>query len=43
MKARVVYYEGIKMSFLASVIFACVGLVAAFFTKGKGLDRHSGS
>lgn len=38
--ARHVYYEAIRLSFVASTAVALVGLVAALFTKGKGLDRH---
>ncbi|KAE8354188.1 major facilitator superfamily domain-containing protein [Aspergillus coremiiformis] len=39
MTARLVYYRGIRLSFLASACFGCVATVAALFTKGKGLHR----
>jgi hypothetical protein len=39
MKARMVYYEGIRMSFWASTGFAVVGFIAALFTRGRGLER----
>ncbi|KAE8385570.1 major facilitator superfamily domain-containing protein [Aspergillus alliaceus] len=37
--ARLVYYRGIRLSFLASACFGFVATIAAFFTKGKGLRR----
>jgi hypothetical protein len=39
MAARLVYYRGIKTSFMASAAFAFVATVAALFTRGKGLQR----
>ncbi|PYH48013.1 MDR family MFS transporter [Aspergillus saccharolyticus JOP 1030-1] len=37
--ARLVYYQGIRLSFVASACFGLVATVAALFTKGKGLHR----
>ncbi|CAG7927752.1 unnamed protein product [Penicillium olsonii] len=39
MAARLVYYRGIRLSFMASAIFAFIATVAALFTRGKGLER----
>ncbi|PWY89088.1 MFS general substrate transporter [Aspergillus heteromorphus CBS 117.55] len=39
--ARMVYYRGIRLSFLASACFGFVATIAAFFTRGKGLHRSS--
>ncbi|XHG02049.1 hypothetical protein AWENTII_005412 [Aspergillus wentii] len=41
MAARLVYYKGIRLSFLASGSFGLIATVAAFFTKGKGLSRSN--
>ncbi|KAI3121418.1 hypothetical protein CBS147330_7920 [Penicillium roqueforti] len=40
--ARLVYYRGIRLSFMASAIFAFIATVAAIFTRGKGLERAGG-
>ncbi|KAE8146792.1 major facilitator superfamily-domain-containing protein [Aspergillus avenaceus] len=37
--ARLVYYRGIRLSFLASACFGLVATLSAFFTQGKGLHR----
>ncbi|KAJ5818923.1 hypothetical protein N7474_004514 [Penicillium riverlandense] len=37
--ARLVYYRAIRLSFAASASFGFVATVAAFFTRGKGLER----
>ncbi|PYH78816.1 MFS general substrate transporter [Aspergillus uvarum CBS 121591] len=37
--ARLVYYQGIRLCFLASACFGLVATIAALFTKGKGLHR----
>lgn len=42
MAARLVYYRGIRLSFMASAIFAFIATVAAIFTRGKGLERAGG-
>ncbi|OQE36745.1 hypothetical protein PENCOP_c011G07749 [Penicillium coprophilum] len=42
MAARLVYYRGIRLSFMASAIFALVATVASIFTRGKGLERAGG-
>ncbi|RAK94037.1 MFS drug transporter, partial [Aspergillus costaricaensis CBS 115574] len=39
--ARMVYYRGIRLSFLASACFGFVAATAALFTRGKGLHRSS--
>ncbi|OJJ69597.1 hypothetical protein ASPBRDRAFT_57237 [Aspergillus brasiliensis CBS 101740] len=39
--ARMVYYRGIRLSFLASACFGFVAVTAALFTRGKGLHRSS--
>ena len=39
MRARMVYYEGIRLSFIASSGFALAGFIAALFTRGRGLER----
>ncbi|KAJ5125070.1 uncharacterized protein N7515_008895 [Penicillium bovifimosum] len=39
MAARLVYYRGIRLSFIASALFALAATVAALFTRGKGLER----
>ncbi|KAJ1709826.1 MFS drug transporter [Aspergillus flavus] len=39
MAARLVYYRGIRLSFMASACFGFVATIAALFTKGKGLHR----
>ncbi|PYI09698.1 hypothetical protein BO78DRAFT_415622 [Aspergillus sclerotiicarbonarius CBS 121057] len=39
--ARMVYYQGIRLSFLASACFGFVATIAALFTRGKGLHRSS--
>ncbi|CAG7943582.1 unnamed protein product [Penicillium salamii] len=39
MAARLVYYRGIRLSFMASAVFAFIATVAALFTRGKGLER----
>ncbi|PYH93949.1 MFS drug transporter [Aspergillus ellipticus CBS 707.79] len=39
--ARMVYYRGIRLSFLASASFGFVATIAALFTRGKGLHRSS--
>ncbi|KAB8070545.1 major facilitator superfamily domain-containing protein [Aspergillus leporis] len=39
--ARLAYYRGIRLSFLASACFGFVATVAALFTRGKGLHRAS--
>ncbi|PLN75405.1 MFS drug transporter [Aspergillus taichungensis] len=39
MAARLVYYRGIRLSFLASACFGLVATIAALFTRGKGLHR----
>jgi hypothetical protein len=39
MKARLVYFDGIKMAFMASTLIASGSFIAALFTKGKGLER----
>ncbi|KAL5366455.1 major facilitator superfamily domain-containing protein [Aspergillus floccosus] len=41
MAARLVYYRGIRLSFLASASFGFVAVIAALFTKGKGLHRSN--
>ncbi|RHZ73112.1 hypothetical protein CDV55_108215 [Aspergillus turcosus] len=41
MAARLVYYRGIRLSFLASAGFAFIATIAALFSKGKGLQRRS--
>ncbi|RLM02010.1 hypothetical protein CFD26_109117 [Aspergillus turcosus] len=41
MAARLVYYRGIRLSFLASAGFAFIATIAALFSKGKGLKRRS--
>ncbi|KAF9884822.1 hypothetical protein FE257_001238 [Aspergillus nanangensis] len=41
MAARLVYYQGIRLSFLASGCFGLVAVIAAIFTKGKGLHRSN--
>ncbi|KAF7589699.1 hypothetical protein BBP40_003946 [Aspergillus hancockii] len=43
MAARLVYYRGIRLSFLASACFGFVATVAALFTRGKGLHRTNGA
>ncbi|KAJ5190033.1 Major facilitator superfamily domain general substrate transporter [Penicillium cf. griseofulvum] len=42
MAARLVYYRGIRLSFMASALFACIATVASIFTRGKGLERAGG-
>jgi hypothetical protein len=42
MAARLVYYRGIRLSFIASALFALAATVAALFTRGKGLERAGG-
>jgi hypothetical protein len=42
MAARLVYYRGISLSFMASAIFAFIATVASIFTRGKGLERVGG-
>ncbi|KAJ5238215.1 hypothetical protein N7489_008306 [Penicillium chrysogenum] len=42
MAARLVYYRGIRLSFMASAIFAFIATVASIFTRGKGLERVGG-
>ncbi|KAJ5424973.1 hypothetical protein N7465_000043 [Penicillium sp. CMV-2018d] len=42
MAARLVYYRGIRLSFMASAIFAFIATIAAIFTRGKGLERAGG-
>ncbi|KAJ6186739.1 hypothetical protein N7519_008040 [Penicillium mononematosum] len=42
MAARLVYYRGIRLSFMASAIFAFIATVASIFTRGKGLERAGG-
>ncbi|CAI7608482.1 unnamed protein product [Penicillium bialowiezense] len=37
--ARLVYYRGIRLSFMASAVFAFIATFAALFTRGKGLER----
>ncbi|KAJ5817423.1 Major facilitator superfamily domain general substrate transporter [Penicillium robsamsonii] len=39
MAARLVYYRGIRLSFMASALFAFIATVASIFTRGKGLER----
>ncbi|RAL13519.1 MFS general substrate transporter [Aspergillus homomorphus CBS 101889] len=41
--ARLVYFQGIHLSFLASACFGLVANIAALFTKGKGLHRSHGA
>lgn len=41
MAARLVYYRGIRLSFLASGCFGFVATVAALFTRGAGLQRSA--
>ncbi|KAK2745892.1 hypothetical protein FQN57_003505 [Myotisia sp. PD_48] len=41
MAARLVYYDGIKLSFAASATFGAIATVAAIFAKGKGLSRSA--
>ncbi|KAJ5528303.1 hypothetical protein N7513_012462 [Penicillium frequentans] len=43
MAVRLVYYRGIRLSFGASAAFGLIATVAAFFTRGKGLERGSGA
>ncbi|CAI7636784.1 unnamed protein product [Penicillium glandicola] len=43
MAARLVYYRGIRLSFMASAIFAFIATVASIFTRGKGLERVGGN
>jgi hypothetical protein len=40
MTVRLVYYEAIKMAFLASAGFAALAAGAAFIANGKGLRRE---
>ncbi|OQD99668.1 hypothetical protein PENVUL_c063G08182 [Penicillium vulpinum] len=40
--ARLVYYRGIRLSFMASAIFAFIATIASIFTRGKGLERAGG-
>ncbi|KAJ5521117.1 Major facilitator superfamily domain general substrate transporter [Penicillium fimorum] len=40
--ARLVYYRGIRLSFMASALFAFIATVASIFTRGKGLERAGG-
>jgi hypothetical protein len=42
MAARLVYYRGIRLSFMASALFAFIATVASIFTRGKGLERAGG-
>ncbi|CAG8902564.1 unnamed protein product [Penicillium egyptiacum] len=42
MAARIVYYRGIRLSFMASAIFAFIATGASIFTRGKGLVRAGG-
>ncbi|KAJ6159441.1 hypothetical protein N7497_003978 [Penicillium chrysogenum] len=42
MAARLVYYRGIRLSFMASAIFAFIATIASVFTRGKGLERAVG-
>jgi hypothetical protein len=37
--ARLVYFEAIKYSFIASSTVAAIALISAFFAKGKSLHR----
>ncbi|KAJ5953069.1 Major facilitator superfamily domain general substrate transporter [Penicillium vulpinum] len=41
--ARLVYYRGIRLSFMASAIFAFIATIASIFTRGKGLERAGGN
>ncbi|KAJ5765832.1 hypothetical protein N7520_005391 [Penicillium odoratum] len=40
---RQIYYRGIRLSFAASAAFALIATIAAFFTRGKGLERGRGA
>ncbi|KAL7622434.1 hypothetical protein AAE478_007939 [Parahypoxylon ruwenzoriense] len=42
LKARMVYYEGLRYSFAASTAFAVISLCAAMFANGQGLRKTSG-
>ncbi|KAJ5781339.1 hypothetical protein N7457_006499 [Penicillium paradoxum] len=42
MAARLVYYRGIRLSFMASALFALGATVATIFARGKGLERAGG-
>ncbi|KAJ5555862.1 hypothetical protein N7535_008293 [Penicillium sp. DV-2018c] len=42
MAARLVYYRGIRLSFIASALFALAATAAALLTRGKGLERAGG-
>ncbi|KAJ9360567.1 MFS drug transporter [Paecilomyces variotii] len=41
MAARLVYYDGIRLSFAVSAGFGAVATIAALFAKGRGLDRSN--
>ncbi|PGH26773.1 hypothetical protein AJ80_01537 [Polytolypa hystricis UAMH7299] len=40
MAARLVYYDGIKLSFAASAGIALIACISALFAKGRGLSRE---
>jgi len=41
LKARLVYYEGLQLSFAASTAIAALAVVAALFANGRGLRSTS--
>ncbi|KAI1648918.1 MFS general substrate transporter [Daldinia loculata] len=42
LKARMVYYEGLRYSFTASTVFAIIAFCAAMCANGRGLRKTSG-
>lgn len=41
MAVRLVYYDAIKMAFIASTCFAALAVLASMFANGKRLERAS--
>jgi len=41
LKVRLVYYDGLRYSFIASTAFAGIAIVAALFANGKGFQRKT--
>lgn len=41
LKARMVYYDGLRYSFATSTAFAVLAVVAALFANGRGLRSTS--
>lgn len=39
LRARLVYYDGLRYAFAASTAVACLGIVAALFASGSGLRK----